>query len=326
MKTKLQVLTSAHFDDFASRVLTLRDEYSSYLESRSHSCRGYSIATAQMKRRWKKPYGQLCYYVPFWYSHVFDLSESQAVATIALANIYLYHYFTLRDDFVDGHVDMAPSEGLIIDLIFSKSIELHLQTDLDGQLFLADLNRYMEEALEAELFLNRHKGEVSEYGEIDFMMMGNKAALLKVSAAALSNLAGDRRKLGRLEEVLLMISIGLQLVDDLTDWKHDLKIKNFTFPLVKAIEIVGASSTDAIEEEQISRVLYSENIDDHVLNLAREYLERAKELLHNLDNRYLYSFVGGYIADIQARQHEVQSSSYEWRFGDVLLGKHLLQS
>jgi hypothetical protein len=326
MKPQLQVLTSAHFDDFASQVSTLRREYSRYLESRSHNFKVFSVAKAQMERRSRKPYGQLCYYVPFWYSPVFDISESQAVTTIALANIYLYHYWTLKDDLVDGHLDMTPSDGLIIDLILGKSIELFLQADLDGRLFLSDLNRYMEEALGAELFLKKHKGEVSDYSESDFIMMGNKAALLKASAAALSNVAQDRRRLGRLEEVLLTISIALQLVDDLTDWKHDLKIKNFTFPLAGAIAILAPTSLEAIEQEQVSRIFYERKIDDQVLMLAIEYLDTAKALLRDLDNRYLHSFVNAYIADIQAARLKIKSPLYEWRLGDVLLGKQLLQS
>jgi len=325
MNRKFQYRNS-HFDDFVSKIIVLRDQYLNYLDSQSQRSSGYSIAKAQLKRRWKDPYGPLCYYVPFWYSYIFDMGESEKAMNLALANIYMYHYFTLKDDIIDSELRIAPSESLISDIIFGKSIQLYLETGLDGKIFLADLNRYLDEALEAELFLNRHRNRIIEYEGKDFIMMGKKAALLKTPASAFACVANKRDILSRLEEALLELSIGLQIIDDLKDWRHDFKEKNFTFPLVKALEASKSYSIEKINEEKISDFLSSPKVANEILMIAEKHFKNAKKLMQGFNVNYLNSFVDVYISIISKKQKQLKQPLNRFGFSDIIYGNVLLDT
>lgn len=289
--TNTPQLSTSHYLDRLDDVRICVKCYHDYLEaewSQSHSL------TTQLTRRWVKPYGPLPYYLPFWVSDVFPEASVEQIHAVSTANVFLYHYYTLKDDALDIEGAVSTSELLKADAIFAEGLRILAGAGVTGEAFYSDLSRYIVEALKAECSLEQHKDQTIPYRDYDLRLMGQKAALVKVSASALATLADRRERLHDVELGLQAMAIGIQLLDDLKDWREDLQGGRYTYPLwlVSSREPVGH-----LDQPGMGRAIYTSAVCGDVLRKLNGHCYEARAHFQSLHADNMVSFLNSMIIE-----------------------------
>lgn len=231
LDTSVETFWPEHFAQWRDPVKECVDNYEAYL-------RGLPMSEgllAQRRARWVEPFGPMPYYLPFWLSEVFPQVLPEEVHHVAIVNVFLYHYYTIKDDAMDlKHLDVKAT--LIADVILGEALRRLAEAGVVDSMFYRDLSRYMNEAVHAELRLIDH-GD-TPFSEDDFDALGRKASLAKVSVSALATINKDRHLYPTIEQGLDHMAVGVQLLDDLVDWDEDLRSGRFTYPLYLAHDLI----------------------------------------------------------------------------------------
>ncbi len=96
------IINSWPFIEFEPSVKRIQDEYLNFVEGLKSPFR--EVAISQFFHRQQKREGLPCisYYMPFWLAEPFGLIGTPYAEQVALANFYLYHFVTLKDDGLDN--------------------------------------------------------------------------------------------------------------------------------------------------------------------------------------------------------------------------------
>jgi geranylgeranyl pyrophosphate synthase len=161
---------------------------------------------------------------------------------------------------------------------------------------------YLEEASEAERLLWHHHGNVIPFEQTDFVMLGQKSALIKMSAALYASLTNRWEILDTIEKGLISVATGVQIIDDLLDWEEDEKAKIFTYPLVLAKQHCEAKQTLS-ESMNTSAVVLA------VLKTATENLEQAKQSFKNVNAPSMVIFIDSLLQNLSTARWYVESEN-----------------
>jgi hypothetical protein len=281
----MQRSCAKYYDHFLLPVEKCVHSYESYLKQ---TWPNHESLILQRQRRWVQPFGPVPYYLPFWLGEVFPKVSQEQLHATAVANVFLYHYYTLKDDVLDKASTSPNLDVLVADAILGEGLRLFASTGANNERFFADLSRYMVDAIQAEAHLQSIHSQ-TPYTKIDIKAMGRKASLAKVSAAALANITQNQNILPVLECSLDDMAVGIQLLDDLRDWKEDLHAGRFTYPLwlarTTAPELDAALFGDYIPRSAVAgQVLaqlerYCSRAADH---FAKLHAVNVSEFLNNL--------------------------------------------
>ncbi len=135
-----------------------------------------------------------------------------------------------------------------------------------------------------------------------------KNGLIRIVAAAVCELASERRALGDLEEALLLYFVGMQMVDDVRDWREDARDGNVSLLLRSA----SSTSPSAIDVTRLGQVIYGERHAEAVLARADDWFDRAASIAARLGTaslRALVLFRRGTTADLRAAIVEATASN-----------------
>ncbi len=195
--------------------------------------------------------------------------------------------------------------------MLGKALELYVDENINAKSFWPYLQKYFAESSEAEQFLWQHKDRVLPYKRRDFAMMGRKAALVKLSAAAYADATQQWDTLGPLEEAIDVLCSGIQLIDDLVDWEEDLQERNFTYPLVLAFHSLGNNPRTKLQKDTleskllVGRQLFLSGIAERVLKESQGLLQTSKELLAAMKASYLLGFIHSMLGSTSFVQSQV---------------------
>lgn len=299
---------------------TLNRQYDRFLGSLTTLPSLRRLAVRQLTIRTRQRGRTVCYYVPFWLAELFDVRPVRTVMDVSLGNMFLYHYWTTRDDAIDRAFPMDSTDALVADLVLAKALEFFLHTGVEGPLFAADLRRYMTTSLEAEKHLEQHNGQLRAFDRNSILMMGMKAALLNTSAAVLADVSGQRALLATVEETLLRIAVALQMIDDLNDWREDLKRKVYSYPLYLAITSADRTKGGQSPEEPVARALFAGGVAGAVLERARASLGQASRCLSESSRGvYVRSFIAELSGEIESVEDDLRLGRIDWRIGERVL-------
>jgi hypothetical protein len=221
-------------------------------------------------------------YVPIYLGEAFDIGDPTVLCGAGVANFCFDDYAQMIDDATDMDRDTSGIITHASTLLLLKGLSIFLNLGSNPIVLYEKWKSYMEEASAGERYLWRHHGTITSYDESDFKKMGERGALAKVSAALFADLAGNKTLLETLEEAIEANSTGIQILDDLVDWREDLRSKIYTLPLVLAHDRLGARILTSSREAVIGEALFYEGIGEDVLSLARKYFARARELFERV--------------------------------------------
>jgi hypothetical protein len=191
-------------------------------------------------------------------------------------NVYVATLMT--DDLLDRKDDVDSS-------LVSASSSLLVQRGITGLFRLlpaepaADLiDRYFERAATAAVNeLRDRRGRIQSYSPIEVSQLAEKGALLKLAAELM--LIADGKTFDHATEALLdNLLVGVQLLDDLTDWREDWIASHSTYLLslafeddeFQALHRAGQASSDDV----FLSLLLTGAIEE-TLTLARMHLEQV---------------------------------------------------
>ena len=226
------------------------------------------------------------HYYPFFFIDELPQISVEKVRQVALAGyIYTQHLFRL-DALIDrdiGEHDPARCKTFLqAALLHEKSLNILHSLFAPDSPFWHYLDIYHKEFSRA-VFLEgaKHVGRISPYPDEERQQIARgKSAMAKVSVAALAILAQDEAKIAPLTTSQDWAAEGLQLYDDVNDWKRDYRKKSYSYPLTRIIteggfesKMVDGTPPDA---KTIGQVLYysgfAQNLLEHVENCYQEAL------------------------------------------------------
>ncbi len=134
-------------------------------------------------------------------------------------------------------------------------------------------------ACNVEQRFKRGERELHAIDEAEALSMSiGKNGMAKAAVAGLAALAGDDGPYAALIESIDQFYIAHQIIDDLADWKTDLRDRIPTLVLARVVADLGAELT-ALDERAVSRSLFLRGQADVLLARALAALDRAEALI-----------------------------------------------
>jgi hypothetical protein len=106
------------------------------------------------------------------------------------------------------------------------------------------------------------------WSDREIELLGKKLSFLKVTAAAFACLANDTTQLKIVERLLEQFHIGMQMIDDIDDWKEDISENNYTYFASQMFRISNKARRK-IRHRQNTALLRTLNVSLHYIRLAR---------------------------------------------------------
>lgn len=306
--------------DFKGEVEELEKQYLAFLDSLPSDLG--ETGKSQFFERARKTESGPCvtFYIPFWFADVFGERDRETVKQIAMGSYYLYHFVTLRDDVLDEQGINATEYLRLSDVMLEKCLGIYSQF-ASRQKLTFHFDRFMHQQKHAEAYLSRHQGKLVPYEVEDFEMMGEKAALLKLSLPVFKEIRQGRGPhfFRCVEKATNTAAVGFQFLDDLLDWRDDLENGFYTYPLWMALCSRRQKVRDSrgYTQDKVSEELYLNGIAEHILKKSNEYLTLSKGLFADLDGKYLVEFLDSTIRQnsglIKVMQSKKQTLGHEKR-------------
>jgi hypothetical protein len=149
-------------------------------------------------------------------------------------------------------------------------------------------------------------------------MLGKKFAPLMVDNVILSCLKGSNMDLMDLNSFLNNYHIYLQIMDDMKDWKDDLRNGNFTYFLNEMIQRYNLKGS--VEEmEEFEYIIGYSDITKRMAETSMEYLCLASSCIRQIENPYLNEFL-----EEEKRRAEAIISNNEMRIESIIKDVRLI--
>lgn len=244
----------------------------------------------------------LYYLYPFLFSESFDIENDKqldmCVLSVLCLNSCLYD-----DKILDGQQEITGSGFHFHNLLNLEIGRLAQRLVGDTQNFWNYYYKYYEEYVRATMLeREKHFGKLEEYGREEFLAISKgKQAMCKIIPAIFCCLQNDYTLLEDYEKVIDFSSSGMQIYDDLRDWKDDFKNQRISWILNDILHKSGLGLY--CDSGSMSDYLFENNLDNYYLDMAKELLDAAmvssEKQLSPTWYRYI-RFSQGYINKLRA--------------------------
>lgn len=280
------------FNDFNKEVEELEGKYFNFLNNLPNNLT--KVGKTQFYERVKKREGNPCivFYTPFWFADSYGVKNQEIINKIAMGNFFLYHFVTLKDDAIDQQ-KQNKDEYLTLSNILLEKVEQVFSDFIPKQQIDSGFEKFMYEWDQAEDYLMKHKGEMIEYKDIDFQMMGKKASMIKMCLPVFESFKQNqyRNKYYDIEYATDVAATGLQIMDDLIDWREDFKTKLYTYPLWLVFSSSENKNFNNYSYSKVSEKLYLDDAIDVILSKSNYYINFSKNLFSTFNGNYWTKFL-----------------------------------
>lgn len=226
---------------------------------------------------------------PFLLVSLFPGINTNKVRQLNLASRLMSSAIFIQDKLIDVGADslIEKSAQLPTDLIRSNALQFEAYTCLH-QLFPAQsafwqhFRRYYQNYCAAAITQIRYSSETASINECSEKLaletICQKNGMAKAVIAGLCEIASDYTNLELLESAFDCLYIGVQLLDDLQDWKEDLRLK---IPTLLLARVLSGRSKD-LSQDQIARIIYYEGHAQYTLKLAIDKIREAEKITAHL--------------------------------------------
>lgn len=209
-------------------------------------------------------------YAPLLLGGLLGISDS-TVAKFELPVMEIYLATLLSDDLFDRPSDGdAPMLSAAIGLLVQRGLTELLRSLPNPH--AADLvDEYFARAADATIAeLTKRRDPVHPYSEADINGLSEKGALLKLTARLM--LLSDGRS-ADVDDMLTHLLVGVQLLDDVTDWEEDRDANHFSLLLTLAVTSEQSRTPRSADNAITFARLVSTGALEQTLNLARRNLQ-----------------------------------------------------
>jgi hypothetical protein len=187
-------------------------------------------------------------------------------------------------------------------LFLVKAVESLHSLAPDNPQFWCYLHRYLEDLSVAYLWeIEEHHRRFKNFDARDVRMAADRSAPLNVCVATLALYADKEHEIENVTEAMRQIIFGLQIRDDLTDWREDFRQGNWTYPINLAIEQLqqgGISfNPQSFQEHEIENALFLSDIVERLFEESTINFQLAKEKLAHLNSKALCEYLDAMIAN-----------------------------
>ena len=220
---------------------------------------------------------------PWFISDLLAVPKERSIERIAIAWQALYFSVLFLDDIVDGNIPKGDLHQalLAISLLQQRGVALLVANADNPPVFARRMNAAFESTALAALHeITTHRDQIRRYTPLAIERIGKKLHILRVCIDAISE--GETRSLKRrkwLFDAFDQLVIGLQLLDDITDWREDLAARNMTLPLTIASARFGTELTVKKSHADLLSALVRSGALENTLRQAVAKLRSAERLL-----------------------------------------------
>jgi hypothetical protein len=232
---------------------------------------------------------------PWLFYEMFSSLEDEVFLDIAEAGMAFVLASIILDHIVDGQADPLEEMVLLQQALFGHGIAKYREIMPQASPFWTHFDRLAQDhlaglAVELEAQSKPLKITLEELSK----MAHGKVSPIVTTTAALAIASNQPEVLSPIEISLKHISVASQLLDDVGDWEHDLKVGHNTYFLSRLLlsEAQDNESTPTVEDLQ--RQLEKEWQDVEHLRLVRDWLEESVAAVGGLECPGWIDYVKGY--------------------------------
>ncbi|MNO59075.1 hypothetical protein D3C76_496540 [compost metagenome] len=211
----------------------------------------------------------ICYLLPLW---MHDLTEVplNKCREFAIANVFGMLYYHIIDAVMDERDKVSTSMLPLAEFIHLEFIQHYSRTFSGTSALWEYYRKYVAEWAHAVSAENK-----SDYFYDNPMLMGHKAAPVKLSIIAPLLLSQREGMIPELERAVDTVLVTLQMLDDWNDWEKDLEEESYNSLVSMVHTECGISEDRRPTKEEMNHALY-------VKGVLTSYANRANELHNSL--------------------------------------------
>lgn len=269
------------------------------------------------------PMGEL---YAFWLGEPFCLRED-ILQKAALGSISGSMYFIIQDDLIDDpNEDINIQIYLLNNFLYSKMIEsFYIVANQDSN-FWFYLNKYLKEysigykwqenKKLSKLKLIENKPLLKK----DLYMAAYRSAPVKICMSAIMLSIKRVDLINIIEKAIDNLLIGLQIRDDITDWKEDLKNGYFTYPInallsneinKKRFKLTGNLNLKDLKKRIELAFLFTDELEK-LLEESNSFLDKSKRVTQKLRMESLNSYINYIITENKKVKKEIISKKVDF--------------
>jgi len=234
-----------------------------------------------------------------WLAEVFEVTEAAVVDRIALATDLLLAHVVWQDHRIDGDVtdpgltastDLLGNIVLVDALASCAAIAADARFWLDARVaFEALANGYLTESA-----VTRAVGDGPPSTDL-LDVVADRYAVLRIPVSALGWHTGHPQRVDVVWRALRHLAFGVQLKDDLTDWRDDHMRARPTYPLMQAAHRCGAPLQECTSD-QLADAMFLDGVLERVLQTSSDYLRASLAELDPYPHTRFNRFITGMLA------------------------------
>ncbi|HEY3362545.1 MAG TPA: hypothetical protein VGK06_12210 [Methanosarcina sp.] len=241
-------------------------------------------------------------YYAFWLSKYFDIPRKEEVVDELTKFMFWFgHHIFTQDDLIDQEFSQQgfSQEDFYKNIIYSDYFLLKASLILNEFLEKSSLNfgkdilKIYGDYIHCLLWEKDHMRSMGAYTEDDVRLLGKKFSPLKIHNLVFTYLSPNKANFEHLNNLDLFLEnyhVSMQIIDDIKDWKDDLKNKNFSFFLMEVIQSYNMfEKLNDIEE--FERIIYYSDITVNTAKKSLYYLNIARSNISDMQNIYLNEFI-----------------------------------
>ncbi len=276
-----------------SQALELEIIFSRYLNEVKSIDSSLSRVYVEKMRELKRHDILVC--LPYWLTDAMSCHHPlNVIRALALGNLYGTSYILVQDRIIDRQSNLLPDVNesralLVSNHLYYKWIKEYQRVFPAPSRFWLLFEKYLVEYTNSILWEKQeHWGKLHDFAETDLKYLGQKLSPLKISGAGMCLLNNRTEWIPLLSQLIEQYHIGYQLADDVSDWREDLRNRNYTYYLT---QIHKTASAPALSEQEIDGILLASTITNEVLEKSTLHYLKAREIAKQLSSQQLCTYL-----------------------------------
>lgn len=243
----------------------------------------------------------------FFYTHYEDLDEEKIFSLTKCGNIFMT-YILILDNTLDK--DNPPDNSTLIFLHYlhqNTIIELFKLFPTDA-LFWSFYTKYETDFFSTDFSFKLNKINILKFENFIGDIIKRNSFAKCATAGLLSLVSNNNTEVDPFVTTQDFFHVGLQLLDDLEDWKEDFRKKRYSYLLAKSLSdpiLNNALKQRTDRINIIGKYIYYSGLATDILDLAISYFKMSLDSISSFNIPYWKSFLEKFIYNTKKHRDEI---------------------